>query len=282
MTTNPQGEEKHLVWKNEHSELIDQIYTENEYAILEYPPNLFWLADPSTPVKLIFGTSENGIRRMVGKPSNPNPPTIWLSTIIDKAADVSNHHKEASKNESELVKKNLPQTKYYDYLLLYLYNIFHNNCTSRDRRGQLMENIKYFEYQVGARKTLPGSSGGDMGNGGGFLSSIMNALGPALKGITPNDGQSLDGSNIMDGINRVVENPETQQMLSGITAGLSEAMNDPQGLNPEKMFSAVTGVLNQDSMERISKIAEQVGSPIGQKSNSNSNNLLNESRNIPE
>jgi len=237
-------------WEDEHSQLFTELFEEYSEKIRENPPTPGWLINPHDQIKITFGTSEYARNKFKnGHKPLKLVPVIWLSDLVDKAEKVSTHHRLNTENELELIKQNTPQIKYYDYLMLYLYNIFYNNSTSKDDREQLLHNIHHFEIRVGSRKAP--SMGG--GGGGGFIDNLMNFAGPMLGNVLP-EGER---QGISDTINNVLKNETTQNLLGGLATTIQSSMEEEGGLNVGRLLGDISQTLDQGSIERIAEVARE-------------------------
>lgn len=249
-------------WAPEHGKLFEDLYEEYQYSILENPPTTSWLTDPQNPIKLTFGKSRFAEERFANgiKPLKKNP-AIWLSDLVDKAYKISEHYTISTKEDVDMIKQNTRQIKYYNYLMLYLYNIFFNNCTSKDRKVQLTSIIQHYEVLIGIRKSVPKASGGinipgmsdGAGTGVGFIDGLIDLATPLIQSMAPEG----EGDKMAETVSNVFRAEETKNFLTGVTDKLQNSVTEEGGFNLASALGSIAEDLNPESLGRIMDIAKQ-------------------------
>jgi len=257
-------------WGPEHHELFKELYEEYEYDIIEDPPTLMWLS-MSSPKKLAFGSTAYAQERYENgdKPFNMDKtPVLYLSKIIDCAQKVSEHYIKLTEDVPDTIKKNTPQIRYHGLCLLYLYNIIYNNCTSKDRKKQLLKIIRDMEVTLGLRqKASTGGGLGDLlgglaggkdgeGGGGGIIGNVLNAVGPAIKGVLEGNEGKSPGEAIKD----VLASDGLKDAFGMINQAINQENPEGESIDVGGLVGNLVGGLGlgKESNERLAEFAADV------------------------
>jgi len=267
-TTEKQDAAKHKnSWSPEHSEHLKELFENNMYDIIEDPPTHMWLG-MDMDVQTVFGSSlyaqtrfANGEKRF----REDAFPILYLSKIIDSAEKVSTHYKNLTIDDPEEIKRKTPQIKYHGMILLYLYNIFYNNCTSKDRRAQLLKIIRDMEVVLGLRQKASNNSGGGLGNLlgglgggegglGGVLGNVVEKIAPAMKNVMENSEGKGAGELLQD-----MMNDEGVKDVLNTVSGALQGEGGGEGVNPNQLADGLASAfgLGSDSSKRVNEFAQQ-------------------------
>jgi hypothetical protein len=215
-----------------HKEYFLSIFKKYRIPILKGYKNDKWLLE--NKVEIQFGEGLDQVNKEI---------RIMLSTIYKTACQLKNDAEKSLNGLPEEAYETCQELIYPDIILLHLYRLFRESLPSDSEDvPKLRSLVSAIETDLGIdpTETAPPAAATSVPGGAGGLSQLIGMVTGMLPnlGITPPDGSKLPTENeISSVLGRVINNPQTQSMISTVLTGLSECKDITQVV--QKLASAV-------------------------------------------
>lgn len=214
-----------------HKEYFLAIFKKYRVPIMKGYKNDKWLRQNNVIIQ--FGEGLEQVNKEI---------RIMLSTIYTTACQLKKEAEDSLDGLPDAAGENCQELIYPDIILLHLYRLFRESLPPESEDlPKIRSLVSEIETDLGIDPTdtalpPPAAPAGAAGGLSQLIGMVTTML-PNL-GITPPDGSKLPTENeISNVLGRVINNPQTQNMISNVLTGLSECKDITQVV--QKLASAV-------------------------------------------
>jgi hypothetical protein len=242
-----------------HKEYFANIFTKYRVPILKGYKNDKWLRQNNVVIQ--FGEGVDQVNKEI---------RIMLSSIYTTACQLKKEAEDSLEGFPEEAWESCQELIYPDIIMLHLYRLFRESLPSESEDyPKLQALVSEIETDLGIDPSTtapPTSATPNLGGGFSQLIGMVSTMLPKL-GITPPDGSKLptetDINNVMG---KVINNPQTQSMISNVLTSLSECKDITQVIH--KLSTAIgdpkLGELASSTIESaMASAPNQPSGPVG-------------------
>lgn len=193
----------------EHKEYFLSIFKKHQGAILKGYSNDSWLKENS--VQIQFGEGTKAVNKEI---------RIMLSGIYLTATRLKQATEERLEGLPDSARETAHELNYPELIMLHLYRLFRESVEYDNDKNDLSKLVREIEEELNIAADAP------MESAPGF-----SALGDIIGGLASNFGVQIDKSklpdmgSLMTGVNNLINNPKSKEVLSTVATGLQNSKN---------------------------------------------------------